>query len=42
MRENKHTKQLREEYPTIYEGYTQIVSEQLELFSKKTHRLWYV
>ena len=28
MTDNKHTKQLREEYPTIYEGYTQIMEEQ--------------
>ena len=31
----KHTQQLKDEYPTIYEGYTQIVAEQLELFAKK-------
>lgn len=35
MRENKYTKQLQEEYPTIYEGYTQIIAEQFELFAKK-------
>lgn len=32
---NPFTEQLREEYPTIYEGYTQIIAEQFELFSKK-------
>ena len=35
MKDNKYTKQLKEEYPTIYKGYTQIVEEQFELFSKK-------
>lgn len=35
MKEDKYTKQLQEEYPTIYEGYTQIMAEQLELFAKK-------
>ena len=35
MKDNKYTKQLREEYPTIYEGYTQIMAEQFELFAKK-------
>jgi hypothetical protein len=33
--ESKYTKQLKEEYPTIYEGYEQIMKEQLELFAKK-------
>jgi|TARA_R110000803_G_scaffold48532_5_gene100855 hypothetical protein len=33
--ESKHTKQLKEEYPTIYEGYEQIMKEQFELFAKK-------
>lgn len=31
----KHTQQLKDEYPTIYEGYNQIVAEQLELFAAK-------
>lgn len=33
--ESKYTRQLKEEYPTIYEGYEQIVREQFELFAKK-------
>jgi hypothetical protein len=34
---NKKTYQeiLKQEYPTIYEGYKQIIEEQFELFSKK-------
>ena len=32
---SKYTKQLKEEYPTIYEGYEQIMREQFELFAKK-------
>ena len=41
MREDKTTygksavEILKEEYPTIYNGYTQIQAEQLELFAKK-------
>jgi hypothetical protein len=31
----KYTDQLREEYPTIHEGYTKIMEEQFELFSRK-------
>lgn len=29
------TKALKEEYPTIYNGYKQIIDEQFELFAKK-------
>ena len=31
----KYTLQLMEEFPTIYEGYVQIMQEQIELFSRK-------
>ena len=31
----KYTDELMQDYPTIYEGYTQIMAEQFELFAKK-------
>lgn len=31
----KHSEILKEEYPTIYDGYMDIMEQQLELFSKK-------
>ena len=31
----KYTEELKKDYPKIYEGYTQIMAEQFELFSKK-------